>query len=75
MALHPDGTMDVRVAGGGLERRGYTVERIGGRISRYEPDLVEGEHALHCLGDPIPTIVRAPVVSREPALDSWNGDF
>lgn len=69
MAVHEDGTMDVRVDDK-PERRRYSINVDSGfsnrylerMQSKYEPELRDGEEVFWSIGDDIPTIVtvRAP---------------
>ena len=64
MAVHDNGTMDVRV-NDSIERRRYSINvdapfsnRYLDRMqTKYQPELRDGEEAFFCFGDDIPTIV------------------
>lgn len=84
--IHDDGTMDVRLADGTIERRRYTValERGLGGLGRskgpgrYEPELRDGEEALWFVADLTPTIVqvRAPQLTpHERGLTDFDGEW
>jgi hypothetical protein len=64
MAVHDNGTMDVRV-NDSIERRRYSINvdapfsnRYLDRMqTKYQPELRDGDEAFFCIGDDIPTIV------------------
>jgi hypothetical protein len=74
MAIHQDGTMDVRLEDGTTERRRFEVRldapfsnRYLERVQRYEPETRDNEEVMHFIDD-IPLIV----VRNAPADDPMN---
>lgn len=84
MAVHDNGTMDVRV-GDNIERRRYSINvnapfsnRYLDRMqNKYEPELRDGEEAFFSIGDDIPTIVvtHAPCQTESHDLQFTGDEF
>lgn len=84
MAVHDNGTMDVRIDGK-IERRRFSVNRdapftnryLDRMQTKYEPELRDGEEAFFSIGDDIPTIVvtHAPCQTESHDLQFTGDEF
>lgn len=80
MAIHEDGTMDVRIDGK-LERRRYHVECGGtdlmgrGVLPMHEPETYDGEIVMRTIGDITPTIIKVREPEHEQEPDTFNPNW